>query len=65
MNTGHDFTTTNSLMPHPVYAWMSWVCVLAPSVELFKEIYPLIVEAHCNASAKFDKKVGLLKNKNV
>jgi hypothetical protein len=59
VNTGHDFTKTNILMPHPVYAWMSWVCVLSPSSELFEETYPLIVEAHGNAINKFNKKVGI------
>ena len=59
VNTGHDFTKTNILTPHPVYAWMSWVCVLSPSTELFEEIYPLIVEAHGSAINKFNKKVGV------
>jgi hypothetical protein len=57
VDTGHDFTKTNMLMPHPIYAWMSWVCVLSPTQELFNEIYPLIVEAHGNAMLKFSKKV--------
>jgi hypothetical protein len=61
VNIGHDFTKINILMPHPVYAWMSWVCVLSPSNELFEEIYPLIVEAHSNAIGKFNKKVGISK----
>ncbi|MGV6851122.1 MAG: DUF6194 family protein [bacterium] len=51
------FTKKNVLMPHPVYAWMSWVCVVSPTVELFEKIYPLIVEAHDNAIQKFNKKV--------
>ena len=58
VDTGHDFTQTDRLMPHPVYAWMSWVCVLNPSKRLFQEIYPLIVEAHANAVVKFNKKVS-------
>ncbi len=57
VNTGHDFTETEVLMPHPIYAWMSWVCILSPSVDRFKEIYPLIEKAHANAVLKFDKKV--------
>ena len=31
VSTGHDFTVLDQLMPHPVYAAMSWVCVLNPS----------------------------------
>jgi hypothetical protein len=57
VNTGHDFTKTNILLPHPVYAWMSWVCVLSPSNEVFEKIYPLIVEAHNNVIKKFNKKI--------
>src|SRR3954470_14379016 len=30
-NTGHDFTALDQIMPHPIYAAMSWVCVLNPS----------------------------------
>lgn len=54
--TGHDFTSTNTLMPHPIYAWMSWVCILSPSKENFEEVYPLIVEGHNIAITKFNKK---------
>jgi len=57
VNTGHDFTTANVLMPHPIYAWMSWVSILSPSEKSFKEIYSLIEKAHNNAMIKFNKKV--------
>ena len=57
VDTGHDFTQLDVLMPHPIYAWMSWVCILSPSNNTFKEIYPLIEKAHSNAVVKFDKKV--------
>ena len=59
VSTGHDFTKTNVLLPHPIYAWMSWVCVLSPSNDVFMAIYPLIEEAHGNAVVKFNKKLGL------
>lgn len=58
VDTGHDFKEVDVLMPHPIYAWMSWVCVLSPSRGLFdEEIYPLIVEAHGNAATKFNNKI--------
>jgi len=50
VDTGHDFTTLNELMPHPVYASMGWVCILSPSDEKFEEIKPLLAEAHANAA---------------
>ena len=31
VNTIHDFTKLDELMPHPIYAWMSWVQILSPS----------------------------------
>ena len=45
-------------MPHPIYGWMSWVCILAPTQEKFDEIYPLIKLAYESAVIKFDKKIS-------
>lgn len=42
-----DFTQTGILMPHPVYGWMSWVCILNPTVEQFNSsLKELIAEAY-------------------
>ena len=30
VQTGHDFTAVDRFLPHPVYAAMGWVCVVAP-----------------------------------
>lgn len=57
VETNLDLITTNVLTPHPIYAWMSWVCILSPSKDKFEEIYLLIIEAHHNAIGKFKKKV--------
>lgn len=56
IQTHHDFTKTNVLMPHPVYGWMSWVQILNPSSEKFEELYPLLEEAYTTAGAKFKAK---------
>ena len=45
-------------MPHPVYGWMSWVCVLNPSAETFKTMQPLLAEAYDLAVAKFAKRAA-------
>jgi hypothetical protein len=58
IDTGDDFTALNTLMPHPIYGWMSWVQVLNPDDAMFARLQPLIVEAHANAVIKFDKKVS-------
>ena len=56
--TGHDFTKLNELMPHPIYAWMSWVQILSPSRDKFEEVFSLIEEAHQGAIKKFEKKTA-------
>ena len=56
IDTGHDFTVLDTLMPHPVYGWMSWVQVLNPTESTFRERFPLLEEAYTNAVIKFKKK---------
>jgi hypothetical protein len=50
----HDFTATDVLTPHPVYAWMGWVQVLSPSRGTFTGMQPLFTEAYDAAVAKYD-----------
>ncbi|MDE6313972.1 MAG: hypothetical protein K2M46_10235 [Lachnospiraceae bacterium] len=52
----YDFTRTDEIMPHPIYAWMSWICVLNPSRNTFEELKPLILEAYTYAKKKYEKK---------
>ena len=42
----YDFTELDRLMPHPVYGRQSWVCVLNPSAETFRQLQPLLREAY-------------------
>ena len=37
---GHDFTAFDTLLPHPVYAAMSWVCILNPRAATFETVRP-------------------------
>jgi hypothetical protein len=46
VDTGHDFTVLDQIMPHPVYASQSWVCVLNPSEATFQAVRPLLAEAY-------------------
>jgi hypothetical protein len=46
VQTGHDFTALDQVMPHPVYAPQSWVCVLNPSEATFEVVRPLLAEAY-------------------
>lgn len=52
----YDFTQLDTIMPHPVYAWMGWICVLNPSKQTFEELKPLIQESYCFAQEKFNKR---------
>lgn len=49
VNTGHDFTALDTLLPHPVYAPMSWVCVLNPSPATLDGLLPLIRDGYARA----------------
>lgn len=57
VDTGHDFTALDQIMPHPVYASMSWVCVLNPSEETFKTAQPLLEEAYRMAVRRHEVRV--------
>jgi hypothetical protein len=56
VDTGHDFTVLDQLLPHPVYGWMSWVSVLNPSAATFDTVKPLLVKAYELAVGKFAKR---------
>ncbi|MGH1412924.1 MAG: DUF6194 family protein [Pelagimonas sp.] len=51
-----NFTKLNTLTPHPVYGWMSWVAVLNPTVETLGDMRPLIDAAYAKAKASFEKR---------
>ncbi|TCD16758.1 hypothetical protein E0D97_03655 [Oricola cellulosilytica] len=53
-----DFTALDTLTPHPVYGWMSWVAVVNPSEGSFHEIKPLIEAAYQKATTTFSKRVS-------
>jgi hypothetical protein len=56
VGTGHDFTALDQLLPHPVYASMSWVCVLNPSTATFEAVRPLLAEAYQLAVSRYAKR---------
>jgi Family of unknown function (DUF6194) len=51
-STTHDFAALDRLMPHPVYAPQSWVCVLNPSPDTFEAVKPLLAEAYSRVVAR-------------
>lgn len=38
MNLGIDFTEEDTILPHPTYGAMYWICVVNPSKETFKSL---------------------------
>ena len=52
IDTGHDYTELDTLMPHPIYAPLNWVCVVSPSDATVEALTPLLVEAHDIASGR-------------
>lgn len=52
-----DFTTLGILMPHPVYAWMNFVCINNPGSDYWESvIIPLIDDSYVRVQQKFIKK---------
>lgn len=58
VDTGHDYTVLDRLMPHPVYSPQSWVCVLNPSEETFESLRPLLTAAYERAAQSYTKRSG-------
>jgi len=52
---GHDLTALDMLSPHPVYAWMRWVQILAPTPARFDELRPLLMESLEEIRAKWKR----------
>ena len=52
----YDFSAADCFLPHPVYAWMGWMCVLNPSEETFEDLKSYIREAYEYAKEKFAKR---------
>lgn len=55
-STAYDFAALDRLLPHPVYARQSWVCVLNPSPETFESVKPLLAEAYAIVETRHTSK---------
>lgn len=53
-----DFTAADTLTPHPVYGWMSWVAVLNPSNGTLTDMSEIVEAAFGKAKATFEKKIS-------
>jgi Family of unknown function (DUF6194) len=51
-----DPAALNELTPHPVYAWMRWAQILAPTRQQFAAVRPLLEESLSLARAKWQRR---------
>lgn len=58
IDSDHNFTALDTVTPHPVYGWMSWVAIINPSQASFERLTPLIIESLELAREKFKKRAG-------
>ncbi len=49
----YDFTTLDTIMPHPDYAAQSFICVLNPSEMTFETLKPMLAEAYEIAQKRY------------
>lgn len=54
-STEYDYAALDTLMPHPLYAPQSFVCVLNPSPETFETVKPLLAEAWSIVETRYSK----------
>jgi hypothetical protein len=53
IDTGADYTATDTVLPHPFYAPLHWVCVVNPGERTRHDVARLLVEAHGIAAQKY------------
>ncbi len=52
----YDFTSIDKIIPHPIYAWMGWICCLNPTKKTFEKLKLLIQESYEYAKEKYRKR---------
>ncbi len=50
----YDFTVKNKIIPHPTYAWMSWICVLSPNNETFDKFLKYLDISYEKVKLKYE-----------
>ena len=58
VQTGHDFSQLDRILPHPVYGWMCWIAIVNPTHETFQEVRPLLSGAYERAVERFRGRMG-------
>ena len=52
----YDFGSMDTILPHPVYAWMGWISIINPSKHTFEELKVFIQESYDYAKEKYSKR---------
>ncbi len=58
LESGIDFTQEKTLMPHPIYGTMYWVCMINPGVETIASLQPLLRIAYDRAVEREKRRSG-------
>jgi hypothetical protein len=58
VETGHDFTRRDVFLPHPIYAPMSWLCIVSPREASWPQLRAYLDEAHEKAKQALEKRTS-------
>jgi len=53
IETGSDYTATDTVMPHPFYAPLHWVCVVNPGPRTIDQLAALVERAYAEAGRHY------------
>jgi Family of unknown function (DUF6194) len=56
IDTGFDYTATDTLVPHPFYAPLHWVAVVNPGMRTAARLAGLTEQAHALARSQYDRR---------
>lgn len=56
MDTGVDYSSVDTVMPHPFYAPMHWVCVVNPAEESKAQLEDLLECGHALAKRQYNRR---------
>jgi hypothetical protein len=54
IDTGADYTATDTVLPHPFYAPLHWVCVVNPGPRTRDDLATLVETAYAEAARHYD-----------
>jgi hypothetical protein len=56
IDTGTDYTATDTVMPHPFYAPLHWICIVNPGPSTGRQLAGLVERAYANAASRYETK---------